>query len=109
MIIRFGIPSIHIPDWRKMKIMEILTSIMNITIERWIYTFLSWTNDIKSQVPIIKWWTSILNDGYPVYGISNHACARVFTFGFPYIHISDWQMKIMDILNSIIDIRILFF
>ena len=43
-------------------------------------------------------------DGYPLYGISNH----VFTFGFPCIHISDWQMKVMDTLNSIINIRVFF-
>ena len=48
--------------------------------------------------------TDIHIDGYPLYGISNHA----FTFGFPCIHISDWQMKIMDILNSIIVIRVFF-
>ena len=94
----FDISSIHIPEWKKMKIMEILTSIMNIMIERWIYTNLSWTIDIKSQVSIIKWWTSILNNGYPLYGISNHVHARLFAFGFPFIHISDWQIKIMDIL-----------
>ena len=40
-------PSIHIPDWKKMKIMEMLTSVMNIMIERWIYTYLSWTIGIK--------------------------------------------------------------
>ena len=49
--------------------------------------------------------TDIHIDGYPLYGISNHA----FTFGFPCIHISDWQMKIMDILNSIIIIFFFFF
>ena len=87
----------------KMKIMEILTSIMNIMIERWMYTYLSWTIGIKSQVSIIKWWTSILNDGYPLYGIRKRAYARLFAVGFPCIHISDWQMKIMDILNSIIN------
>ena len=102
----FGIPSIHIPDWKKMKIMEILTSMMNIMIERWIYTYLSWTIGIRSQVSIIKWWTSILNDGYPVYGIRNRAYARLFAVGFPCIHISDWQIKIMDIIDSIINIRI---
>ena len=60
---------------------------------------ISWLNDgyihtcrellltigIKSQVSIVKWWTSILNDGYPLYGISNHAYARLFAFGFPCI------------------------
>ena len=106
MIIRFW-HSIndHIPDWKKMKIMEMLTSIMNIVIERWIYTYLSWTSGIKSQVSIIKWWASILNDGYPLYGIRNRAYARLFSVGFPCIHICDWQMKIMYILNSIINIR----
>ena len=44
-------------------------------------------------------------DGFTLYGISNH----VITFGFPCIHISDWQMKIMDILNSIINIRFFLF
>ena len=82
-----------------------LTSIMNIVIERWIYTYLSWTSGIKSQVSIIKWWASILNDGYPLYGIRNRAYARIFAVGFPCIHICDWQMKIMYILNSIINIR----
>ena len=82
-----------------------LTSIM---IERWIYTYLSLTIVIKSQVSIIKWWVSILNDGYPLYGIRNRAYARLFAVGFPCIHICDWQMKIMDILNSIINIRVFF-
>ena len=100
--------SIHSHPWlKKMKIMEILTSIMDIMIERWIYTYLSWTIGIKSQVSIIK-WTSILNDGYPLYGIHNRAYATLFAVGFPCIHISEWQMKIMDILNSIINIRIFF-
>ena len=48
----FGIPSIHIPDWKKKKIMDVLTSIMNIVMGRWMY--------VKSQVSIIKWRTSIL-------------------------------------------------
>ena len=43
-------------------------------------------------------------DGYPLNGISDHE----FNFGFPCIHISDWKMKIMDILNSIINIRVFF-
>ena len=47
----------------------------------------------------------MLNNGYPLYGISNHAYPKLFAFGFPYIHISDWQMEIMDIHNSIINIR----
>ena len=98
-IIRFW-HSIHSHTWLK-KIMEILTSIMHIMIERWIYTYLSWTIDIKSQLSIIKWRTSILTYGYPLYRISNHTYTRLFALGFPCIHISDWQMKIMDILNSI--------
>ena len=85
-----------------MNIMEML-----IMIERWIYTYLSWTIGIKSQVSIIKWWAFILNDGYPLYGMRNRAYFRLFAVGFRCIHICDWQMKSMDILNSIINIHIL--
>ena len=94
----FDISSIHIPEWKKKENYGNPYFNHEYHHERWIYTNLSWTIDIKSQVSIIKWWTSILNNGYPLYGISNHVHARLFAFGFPFIHISDWQIKIMDIL-----------
>ena len=100
----FGIPSIYIPDWKNENYGN---PYLNHEYHDWTMDiYLSWTIGTNSQVSIIKWWTSILNDGYPLYGIRNRAYAWLFAVGFPCIHISDWQMKIMDILNSIINIRI---
>ena len=107
MIIRLW-HSIHSHPWMKKK-RKLWRSLLQLWIS-WLndgyIQHLSWTIGIKSQVSIIKWWTSILNDGYPLYGIRNRAYAKLFTVGFPCIHISDWQMKIMDILNSVINIHI---